>query len=67
MTAPERRPAVATSRLRIGQTIERARDHTRGQIFQIHRADRLVEVDDGSARRVSVTFTNLRRYWREIS
>jgi hypothetical protein len=52
-------------RVWIGQTWRRQRDKQEFTVRQVHRADRIADLN-GEGTRVSVTFTDLRRKWELI-
>jgi hypothetical protein len=52
-------------RVWIGQTWRRRRDNLEFTVRQVHRADRIAELNRDGAR-VSVGFTELRRKWELI-
>ena len=52
-------------RVWIGQTWRRRRDKQEFTVRQVHRADRIAELN-GDGARVSVSFTELRRKWELI-
>lgn len=59
------RPSRMRDRVTIGQVWRRRRGGRRVQVWQVHRAERRVEAIDGTGARLELTFSELRRLWRQ--
>jgi hypothetical protein len=56
---------VRVGRLALDQTVQRRRDKTTMNVWQLHRHDGIAELHDDDGERLFVPFDELRRYWAE--